>query len=368
MSVGNAGEQRRFGMRSTKNKTSLAILALVVTLAPGCGSSHKTSATSEAANANRGTSKGVLVGAGSTFVYPLMTEWIKDYAESEHGSITYGPIGSGGGIQSVTNSSYDFGASDAPLTLGEALACDDCVLIPWALAGTSISYNLPGAPNHLKLTGDVLARIYLGTIERWNDPAIAKLNAGTTLPNIPITPIHRRDSSGTTFNFTDYLTHVNAQWKSSVGTGPSVNWPIGAGAKGSSGVAGVLSRTKGGIGYVDAAYSLRDGLAFAAIRNRAGLFVLPTTTNVAAAAAAVQKVPQDKVISIVDPPPGRSKAYPISTFTYAIVHRGGPKAPQLQQFLRYAIGPGQQFGPKLQFAKLPAVVLAADRRAIDAIG
>jgi phosphate transport system substrate-binding protein len=355
-------------MRSTKNKTSLVILALVAALAPGCGSSHKTSATSEAANANGGTGKAVLVGAGSTFVYPLMTEWIKDYAESRHGSITYGPIGSGGGIRSVTSSNYDFGASDVPLTLDEASACDDCVQIPWALAGTSISYNVPGAPDHLKLTGDVLARIYLGTIKRWNDPAIAKLNAGKTLPDIPITPIHRRDSSGTTFNFTDYLTHVNAQWKSSVGVGPSVNWPIGAGARGSSGVAGVLSRTKGGIGYVDAAYSLRNGLAVAAIRNRAGGFVLPTTINVAAAASSLQKVPQDKAISIVDPPAGQPKAYPISTFTYVIVHKGGSKARQLQQFLRYAIGPGQAFGPKLQFAKLPPIVLAADRKAIDAIG
>jgi phosphate transport system substrate-binding protein len=153
-----------------------------------------------------------------------------------------------------------------------------------------------------------------------------------------------------------------------VGRGASVNWPAGAGSTGSSGVAGVLSRTKGGIAYVDAAYSVQNGFAFAAIRNRAGEFVLPTMTNVAAAASSVQNVPQNNAISIVDPPAGLSKAYPISTFTYAIVHRGGSKARQLQRFLRYAIGPGQQFGPKLQFAKLPAVVLAADRKAIDAIG
>jgi phosphate transport system substrate-binding protein len=342
-------------MPANTNKTSVAILALVATLAVGCGSGHESSGS-------------VLVGAGSTFVYPLMTEWIKDYAESRHGSITYGPVGSGGGIRSVTSSSYNFGASDAPLTPGEATACDGCVEIPWALAGTSIPYNVPGAPNHLKLTGDVLARIYLGTIKRWNDPAIAKLNAGKKLPGIPITPIHRRDSSGTTFNFTDYLSHVSAQWRSSVGRGASVNWPAGAGSNGSSGVAGVLSRTKGGIAYVDAAYSVQNGFAFAAIRNRAGEFVLPTMTNVAAAASSVQNVPQNNAISIVDPPAGLSKAYPISTFTYAIVHRGGSKARQLQRFLRYAIGPGQQFGPKLQFAKLPAVVLAADRKAIDAIG
>jgi phosphate transport system substrate-binding protein len=341
-------------MRSSKNRTALVILALVATLAPGCGSGH--------------TSGGVLVGAGSTFVYPLMTEWIKDYAESRHGTITYGPIGSGGGIRSVTNSSYNFGASDAPLTTDEEIACDGCVQIPWALAATSIPYNVPGAPNHLRLTGNVLARIYLGRIKRWNDPAIAKLNAGKTLPNIPITPIHRRDSSGTTFNFTDYLTHVNAQWKASVGMGLSVDWPTGAGANGSSGVAGVLSRTRGGIAYVDAAYSLENGFAFAAIRNRAGGFVLPTRANVAAAAASVREVPDDNAISIVDPPAAQSNAYPISTFTYAIVHKGGSKARQLQQFLRYAIGPGQQFGPRLQFAKLPAVVLAADRKAIDAIG
>ena len=352
----------------SSNKNILMILILLAALAAGCGSDNKSSAPTGATTAGGGASGGVLVGAGSTFVYPLMTQWIKDYSESKKGTITYGPIGSGGGIQSVTNSVVDFGASDAPLTSDQAAACKDCVQIPWALAGTSIPYNVPGAPKHLKLTGDVLAQIYVGTIKRWNDPAIANLNAGTRLPSTAITPIHRSDSSGTTFNFTDYLAHVSPQWKSKVGTGTSVNWPTGAAAKGSSGVAGVLSRTKGGIAYVDAAYSLENGFASAAIRNRGGQFVLPTTTNVAAAASTVQKVPSDNAISIVDPPAAQAQAYPISTFTYAIVHRGGSKAGQLQQFLRYAIGPGQQFGSKLQFAKLPAVVLAADRKAISAIG
>ena len=350
-------------MTTTKNiLITICVLASVV--APGCSGSDTQGAAGTSTSSAGGTNGGVLVGAGSTFVYPLVTEWIKDYAEAGKGTITYGPIGSGGGIESISGGVVDFGASDAPLTPDQKAKCSGCVQIPWALAGTSIPYNVPGAPKHLKLTGDVLARIYLGTITRWDDPAIARLNPGAGLPSLEITPLHRSDSSGTTFNFTDYLSHVSPRWKSKVGAGTQVSWSVGTGAKGSSGLAGLLSRTEGAIGYVDAAYSLQSGFSYAAVRNRAGKFVLPDNANVAAAAATVKTVPPDNSISIVDPPASAASAYPISTFTYAIVHTHGAKSQQLEQFLTYAIGPGQKFGTKLEFSKLPAAVLEADRKAI----
>jgi phosphate transport system substrate-binding protein len=333
-------------------------LTFVALLLAGCGGSGSGSS---------GTNGGVLVGAGSTFVYPLVTKWIQDYAEKKGVTITYGPIGSGGGIQQITNRTVDFGASDAPLTPDQASACKNCLQIPWALAGTSIPYNVPGAPKHLKLTGAVLADMFLGKIKTWNDPAIAKLNPGAKLPALQVTPVHRSDSSGTTFNVTDYLAQVSPEWKSKVGTGTSVNFPTGTGAKGSSGVAAAVQGAKGAIAYVDAAYSIQNGFAYAALQNRAGKFTLPDRAAVAAAASTVTTVPPDNAVSIVDPPASAPAAYPLSTFTYAIVPLTSPKGDLLKPFLTYAIGPGQQFGADLEFARLPNRILAANTATIAKI-
>jgi phosphate transport system substrate-binding protein len=304
------------------------------------------------------------VGAGSTFVYPLVAKWIPDYGSKHDVEITYGPIGSGGGIQQVTNRTVDFGASDAPLTSDQLDLCDGCVQIPWALAGTSIPYNVPGAPEHLKLSGEVLADIYLGKVTFWNDSAIGDLNPGVALPKLRITPIYRTDSSGTTFNLTDYFAKVRPEWRAQVGVGTAVNFPAGTGARGSSGVAAALSRAKGGITYVDSAYAIENGFNYAALRNRARSFELPDRAAVSAAAAAVTTIPADNTISIVDPPASAANAYPLSTFTYAIVPVSSSKATRLRQFLQYAIGDGQQFAADLEFAKLPAKVIAADKRTI----
>ena len=310
---------------------------------------------------------GVLVGAGSTFVFPLVAKWIPDYSKSHGVTITYGPIGSGGGIQQITNRTVDFGASDAPLSPDQQRACKGCVQIPWALAGTSIPYNVPGAPQHLRLSGAVLADIFLGKVKSWDDPAIAQLNPGVKLPQLDVTPIYRTDSSGTTYNFTDYLSQVSPEWKSKVGTGTSVNFSAGTGGKGSSGVAAALSRAKGGITYIDAAYSIENGFAFAAQQNKAGKFVLPDRQAVAAAAATITTIPADNAVSIVDPPASAPTAYPLATFTYAIVPEKSAKADLLKPFLLYAIGPGQQFSAGLEFARLPAAILAADRKTIARI-
>jgi len=337
----------------------LAVFATVLVLA-GCGGGGGNGGSSS-------TSGGVLVGAGSTFVFPLVAKWIPDYSKRHGVTITYGPIGSGGGIQQITNRTVDFGASDAPLTQDQHSACKGCLQIPWALAGTSIPYNLSGAPKHLKLTGQVIADMFLGKVKAWNDPAIAKLNPGAKLPSVAVTPVYRTDSSGTTYNFTDYLSRVSPEWRSKVGTGTSVNFPAGAGAKGSSGVAAALSRAQGAITYIDAAYSIENGFSYASLQNRAGKYTLPDRAAVAAAAQTLATVPPDNAVSIVDPPASAPAAYPLSTFTYAIVPQKTGKADLLKPFLAYAIGPGQQFAPQLQFAVLPPKILAADKATIAKI-
>ena len=263
---------------------------------------------------------GDLTGAGSTFVSKLVQAWIPKVDSALGIKVTYGPIGSGGGIAQITNRTVDFGASDAPLTPDQAAACKGCVQIPWALSATSIPYRLDGGPNRIRFNGKVLADIFLGKITSWDDPAIKKLNKGKAIPHTPITVIHRSDGSGTTYNLTDYFNRVSPQWKSSVGKGTAVNWPTGVGARGSSGVSGALSQTNGAITYVDVAFSLVNHFKFASIQNRAGVFALPGLTGIAAAAKTINRVaPGNSGISIVNPAKSQRLAYPICTFTYVII-------------------------------------------------
>src|SRR5262245_8266942 len=208
-----------------------------------------------------------LSGAGATFPYPLIQQWQKDYPAKTGVEINYNPIGSGGGIAAITARTVDFGASDAPLSPDQFSACNGCVQIPWALSATSIAYNVDGIPHGLKMTGVVLANIYLGNIKNWNDPAIKKLNPSIDLPGTAITPVYRSDGSGTTYNFTDYLSSVSPAWKSKVGNSTQVNFPTGIGARGSSGVAGVVSRTNGALTYVDVAFSRANKPKFMKVRN-----------------------------------------------------------------------------------------------------
>jgi len=302
-----------------------------------------------------------IVGAGSSFVYPLVAKWIQDYSARSGVEITYGPIGSGGGITQLTNRTIDFGASDAPLSPADRERCDGCLQIPWAVAGTSIAYNVPGAPRHLRLTGAVLADIFLGKLTSWNDSRLAKLNPNAKLPALRVTPIYRTDASGTTYNLSDYLARISPDWKRRVGVGVELEFPAGTGGHGSSGVAAALARADGGITYVDAAYSLRNGFSYAAMRNRAGNFVLPDRSAVAAAAASATTT------SIVDPPATAPDAYPLSSYTYALIPARTGKAGLLRRFLLYALGPGQRFGPPLQFAQLPPRIVAADKQTIAKI-
>jgi phosphate transport system substrate-binding protein len=217
----------------------------------------------------------------------------------------------------------------------------------------------------------VIADIYLGKIKKWNDPAIRGLNRGVNIPGTDITVIHRSDGSGTTYNFTEYLNSVSPTWKAQVGKGTAVNWPIGVGGKGSSGVSGVLSHTNGGITYTDVAYAIANRFKFAAVRNRAGRYVLPGLRNIRAAAKTIVRVAANNGgISIVNPSKKQKLAYPISTFTYVIVPKKTSKAQELKAFIRWALTRGQSYGPKLLFEPIGTaspVVQRAGLRALNLI-
>jgi phosphate ABC transporter phosphate-binding protein len=276
----------------------------------------------------------------------------------------YGPIGSGGGIEQVTDRTVDFGASDAPLTADQAKACHGCVQIPWALAATAVSYNVPGVSRPLRLTGPVVADLYLGTIKRWNDPRIAKLNPGLRLPSTAVAPVYRSDASGDTFAFTDYLSQVSPAWRSSVGRASTgVSWPTGTGARGNAGVAATVETTPGAVGYAAIGQAVDSRLHYAEVENRDGAFVAPTTATIAAAARTA-RFGLDNAASIVDPPASAKDAYPISTFTYAIVPRKAAKLAALETFLTYAVTAGQRYAPALEFAPLPRNVVREDRSII----
>jgi phosphate transport system substrate-binding protein len=310
-----------------------------------------------------------ITGAGSSFVFPLVSTWTPALRSAFGYNLTYGSVGSGAGIAAITNRTVDFGASDAPLTPDQMAACNGCVQIPWALSATSIAYNVPGAPVHLHLNGKVLAAIYLGKITSWNDPAIKALNKGWNAPDTKITPVFRSDGSGTSFNFTDYLSRISPEFKSKIGKGTQVSFPTGIGARGSSGVAGVVKNTEGALTYVDVAYALSNKLRFAAIQNAAGKFTFPGLRAVAAAAATVRKVPANNDLSIVNPPTAAKLAYPISTFTYVILPTKSQKAAELRRLIFWALTQGQQkkYTAKLLFVPIPKPVLVAAEKTLKQI-
>ena len=359
-----AGDTDRMQTNRQRIAAAGAAILLMVLVAAGCGGSSKNS-NSGVAGAQKTNSK-TLVGAGSTLVAPLVGQWQSPY-ETAHGvTVTYGAIGSGGGIEQITARTLDFGASDAPLAPDQATACKGCVMVPWALAATTVSYNLPGLSKPLRLSGPVIADMYLGTIKTWNDPRIAQLNPNVKLPSTGVHPVYRSDGSGDTYAFTDYLARVSPDWKSNVGVSTSVSWPTGAGAAKNSGMAATVQSTPGAVAYVAIAQAESSKLQYAAVQNRAGAFVTPSTKTIAAAAQTAH-FRHDNSVSIVDPPVSAKTAYPVSTFTYAIVPRSSPKLAALKAFLDYAVTKGQSFATRLGFAPLPANVVAKDKTIIKGL-
>jgi phosphate transport system substrate-binding protein len=332
---------------------ALAVTALVATTGALAGGTAKKA--------------GTLSGAGATFPFPLISQWQKDYESKTGTHINYNPIGSGGGIAAITARTVDFGASDAPLTPDQMTACKGCVQIPWVLSSTSIIYNLPSVPNNLKLTGRIISDIYLGNITEWNDAKIKALNPKVNLPSTKITPVWRSDGSGTTYNFTDYLSRVNPAFKSKVGNSTAVTFPVGIGGRGSSGLAGVVKNTDGGIGYVDIAYALANKIKFASVQNAAGKFITPGLRAIGAAGATVKVVPAGNEVHIVNPPKTAPLAYPICTFSYVLLPVKTDKAPELRRFVFYALTQGQKLGPKLLFVPIPKPVLVAAEKTLKQV-
>ncbi len=307
----------------------------------------------------------MLSGAGSTFVYPVMTRWVEEFHGKHPGVlINYQSIGSGGGIEQVRNHTVDFGASDAALTDAQLPAMGPVIQIPESAGPVCITYNLPGAPPNLQLSPAVLAGMFLGTIKNWNDPLIARDNPGVNMPAMPIVVAHRADGSGTTAIFTDYLSAVSPEWKSKVGAGKSVSWPVGLGGKGSEGVAGQLRQSQGAVGYVELTYAEQNHLPEARIRNAAGASVGPTSAGTTAAIDAfATELAQDPRHSIVNPPASAKGAYPISGLTFLIIPKDGPdrnKRVALKEFANYIIHDGQQTAASLNYAPLPESVKAYD--------
>ncbi|WP_426668590.1 phosphate ABC transporter substrate-binding protein PstS [Mucilaginibacter sp. McL0603] len=294
-----------------------------------------------------------LLGAGSTFVYPLFSKIFSKYTASK---VNYQSIGSGGGILQLTNKTVDFGDSDAPLNADQTAKMSAAVLhIPMTSGAVVVTYNVPGVKGGLNLSGKDLADIYLGKITNWNSPEIKDANKGVAIPDLPIVVIHRSDGSGTSFIFTDYLTKVNADWAKKVGKASAVNWPAGLGGKGSEGVAGLVKQTPGAVGYVELAYAKQNNMPFANIQNKSGKYITPTLE--ATTLASNVTIPADSKVSITDT--DNPKGYPIASFTWALIYkeqnynsRSKARATELLKLLWYNIHQGQAECAPLNYAPL----------------
>jgi phosphate transport system substrate-binding protein len=301
-----------------------------------------------------------LTGAGSTFDYPFFSKAFYTYSK-QHPNVTvnYQSIGSGGGIQQFTARTIDFGASDVPMNAQELARAKVPVLqIPVTLGGEGIAYNLPGIAKGLHMTRQVVADIYLGKITKWNDPALAKLNPGTRLPDMAITVVHRSDGSGTTYIFTDFLSRVSPEWKQKVGAGKSVSWPApsSVGGKGNEGVAGLVRQTPGAIGYVELAYLLENNMPYALLQNEAGKYLYPTIKTVAAAAATKPDVSSTN-FSIVNA--SCAECYPISGYSWVLLDQkpADPGRGKLvNELMRWLVTKAQPIAQSVDYVPLPANV------------
>jgi phosphate transport system substrate-binding protein len=350
---------------------ALGAAALVGALAAGAASA-----------AHKGHEKrlaGTLTGAGSSLVGPAFSIWAPAYKSAKGVTVNYSSVGSGAGIAQISARTVDFGASDAPFTPAQAAGCTKngvgCINIPWALAATGPVVNIPNvATGQLRLTGPVLANIYLGKITSWNDPAITKLNPGLNLPNLRIHVVYRSDGSGDTYAFTNYLSKVSKTWSSKVGYATTVNWPTGTGGLHNDGVAAVVGSTPGSIGYVSTAYVIANHLRMVKMRNANGHYTAPTVKSIELAAELVnaKKIPKNFTggLSIVDPPKSKKykNAWPISTFTYVLLPTKTSNAASVKAFIKWVLQPAQQKSiQKLVFAPMPSVVVKAAVKTLNKI-
>jgi phosphate transport system substrate-binding protein len=310
-------------------------------------------------------------GAGATFPYPIYSKWFSEYNKLHPDiQINYQSFGSGGGIRQLTNQTVFFGASDGPMTNDQIQAAGARVLhLPTVLGAVVPVYNAPGVSAELKFTGALLADIFLGKVTKWNDPAIARENAGVTLPGDEITVVHRSDGSGTSYIWADYLSKVSPEWSKRVGVATAVNWPVGVGGKGNEGVAGLVKQTPNSIGYVELIYALQNKIAYGTVKNLAGNYVRANLESVTAAAAATEgKMPADFRVSITNAP-GKD-VYPISSFTWLLLYESAKDKARSQamvDFVKWALTDGQRYAAELGYAPLPASVVKLEMVAIGRI-
>ena len=342
----------------------VACAALVGLLATSCKKPSTSTGEAPAANV-------ALNGAGSTFIYPVMSRWSSEYQHvAPNVQVNYQSIGSGGGIRQLIAHTVQFGCTDGPMTDDQLKEAKSPVVhVPLVMGAVVPTYNLPALPHAIRFTPDALAGIYLGDVKTWNDPKIASVNPDLTLPATPIVVVHRSDGSGTTYVWTDYLSKVSPDWKSKVGVATSVNWPTGLGGRGNEGVAGTVRQTPGAIGYVELTYAIQNKMPAGEVKNRAGNFVTANVDAVTAAAAgAVTTLPEDLRYSITDAP--GDKAWPISGTTWAVLYKDMPAGPErtaVVSFLRWAIHDGQKFSGPLDYAQLPPELVARAEAKLDQV-
>jgi phosphate transport system substrate-binding protein len=361
-----------------KSRASLVGAATLFAAVAGCGGGgtpdtavvgNSAGNTAENSSAVTTGADGQLTGAGATFPYPLYSKWFDTYNKNKGVRINYQSVGSGAGIQQLKNQTVNFGASDAPLNDEDLKKMPAPVVhIPTVAGAVAVIYNLQEVPK-LRLDGQTLAGMFLGQIKRWNDPKIAALNPGASLPNRAVTVTHRSDGSGTSYIFTNYLKAVSPEWSSQVGAGKSVEWPVGIGGKGNDGVAAVVKQTAGAIGYAELAYAIENKIAYAALRNKAGQFVEPSVASTIAAAEGASAAMQKDVRTPIVNEPG-AKAYPIAGFTYILVYKkqqDAAKGKVLTEFLNWAMTDGQGMAEPLLYAPLPASVAKLNQTTIQSI-
>lgn len=300
-----------------------------------------------------------ITGAGATFPYPLYAKWAQAYSVKSGNHLNYQSIGSGGGIRQIENKTVDFGASDMPLK-PEELNKSGLMQFPTVVGGAVPVVNVPGIkPGELRLSGALIADIYMGKVKKWNDAAIAALNPGLKLPDADIAVVHRSDGSGTTFIWTNYLSKVSPAWKQKVSEGTSVNWPIGVGGKGNEGVASYVQRLRGAIGYVEYAYALQNKLVHALVKNRDGEFVAPSIDTFKAAAAGAQWDKAPGMYLILTDQPGKT-SWPVSGATFILMHKVQDKperAKDVLKFFHWAYAEGNNLAVGLDYVPLPASVV-----------
>jgi phosphate transport system substrate-binding protein len=301
-----------------------------------------------------------ITGAGASFVFPAMSKWSADYNAATQNRVNYQSIGSGGGIAQIKAATVDFGSSDAPLK-PEDLAASGLYQFPSVSGGIVPVVNIPGLEmGKIRFTGPILADIFLGKVTNWNDPVIAAVNPGVTLPDLRITVVHRSDGSGTTFNWANYLSKVSVDWREKVGEGTSVRWPVGVGGKGNEGVAAYTKQIKGAIGYVELSYALVNKLNYAAVRNRAGNFIVPSNESIAAAAASADWSKSKDFSLVITDAPG-ADSYPIAATNFILMQKN-PKKPvsnkQAIDFFTWVYANGDEAATKLGYVPLPDALVA----------